>query len=158
MATKSTDLKSGLGQLESTLELYLVDKAPFSLPSNVKEIIVSFAPWVTVIGLVLAIPGILLAFGMGAVVAPFTGFMGPAYAMQYSMMYMVSMAFLAVTVVLEALADPGLFNRSAKAWKLLYYALLVGAVSSLVGGNIISAIIGVVIGMYFLFQVKSYYK
>ncbi len=151
-------MKSALGKLEDMLDLYLVEKAPFSLPSNVKEIIVSFAPWITLIGLIIAIPGILLAFGLGAIVAPITGFMGPAYAAQYSMMYLVSMVVLAITVVMEALAVPGLFKRSAKGWRLIYYAALLGAISSIVGGNLIGGIIGAVIGLYFVFQVKSYYK
>ncbi|MDO8609713.1 MAG: hypothetical protein Q7R95_04140, partial [bacterium] len=158
MATKATDLKSALVQLEDTLELYLVKKAPFTLPDNVKEIIVKFAPYLSILMLVVAIPGILLALGLGSVVAPFTAMMGPQYAVSYGMGYVVSMAVLAVSVVLEAMAVPGLFSRSLKAWHLLFYASLISAVSSLLSGQIVSAIIGAVIGLYFLFQVKSYYK
>ena len=51
---KNTDLKSVFGQLEGTLETYLVDKAPYTLPDNVKEITVSFAPWISIIVLLLA--------------------------------------------------------------------------------------------------------
>lgn len=155
---KNTDVKAGLGQLEDTLETYLVDKAPFTLPDNVKEIVVSFAPWISIIVLLLAIPGILLVLGAGAIVAPFTVFLGPRYAMNYGMTYIVSMVVLAVSVVLEALAVPGLFKRSLGAWRLLYYASLVNLVSGILGGNFLSAIVGSLIGLYFLFQVKSYYK
>ena len=44
VSTKNTDLKGALGQLEKFLEEYLVKKAPFTLPTNIKEIIVNFAP------------------------------------------------------------------------------------------------------------------
>lgn len=155
---KNTDVKSALGQLEGTLETYLVDKAPYTLPDNVKDIIVSFAPWASILLLLLAIPGILLVLGAGALVSPFAMFLGPRYAMSYGMTYLLSMGALAVSVVLEALAVPGLFKKSLGAWKLLYYAALVNLVSGVLGGSFVSAIVGSLIGLYFLFQVKSYYK
>lgn len=158
MATKNTDFKSALGQLEDTLELYLVQKAPFSLPGNIKELIVKVAPWLTLIFLILSIPAILLAFGLGALIAPFTVFLGPGYAVSYGISYLVSMAALAVSVVLEALAVPGLFRRAKKAWTLLFYASLVGIVSSVIGGNVIGGVVGGLISLYFLFQIKEYYK
>jgi len=158
MATKSTDFKSALGQLEDVLDTYLVDKAPFTLPSNVKETIVNFAPWISLVVLVLAIPGILLALGMGALVAPITGFMGPAYAISYSFGYTISMIILAVSVILEAIAIPGLFKREKKAWSLIYYAALINGISGIIGGNLIGGLLGALIGLYFLFQIKSYYK
>lgn len=155
---KSTDFKSALGQLEDALELYLVEKAPFSLPGNTKELIVKLAPWLVLIFLILSVPAILLAFGLGALVAPFTVFLGPGYAVSYGVNYMISMVALAVAVVLEALAVPGLFKRAKKAWTLLFYASLVYLASSVIGGNLIGGIVGGVIGLYFLFQVKEYYK
>lgn len=155
---KNTDLKSALGQLEETLELYLVKKAPFTLPENIKELIVNLAPWLVIVGLILTIPGILMVFGLGALVAPFTPFFGPGYAVSYGINYLLSMATLAVVVVLEALAVPGLFKRSKKAWTLIFYSSLVAVVSGILGGNLIGAVVGGVISLYFVFQVRQYYK
>jgi hypothetical protein len=158
MATKNTDFKAAVGQLEDTLELYLVKKAPFSLPGNIKELIVNVAPWLTLVFLILSVPAILLAFGLGALVAPFTVFLGPGYAVSYGVSYLISMAALAVAVVLQALAVPGLFRRERKAWTFLFYASLVGVFSSVVGGNVIGGLVGGLIGLYFLFQIREYYK
>lgn len=153
----SKDFKSSLGQLEDVFELYLLKKAP-SLPSNVKELIVKFAPWVNILLALFAIPAVLLVLGLGALVAPFSMFLGPAGAVSYGINYLVSTAILGITVVLELMAIPGLFSRSRKAWNLLYYATLLSAVSSLVSFHIFNALFSALIGLYFLFQIREYYK
>lgn len=152
------DALSALSQLETTLNEYLVVKAPFTLPGNIKEIIAKLAPWFTLIGVVIAIPAILLVLGLGALVAPFAMMGGPAYAANYGTMYVVSMLVSVVALVLQAIAIPGLFKRSKGAWNLLYYASLITLVSGIVGGNVIGALISAVIGLYFLFQVRELYK
>lgn len=155
---KNTDIKSVLGQLEDTLDLYLVKKAPFSLPDNVKEIIVSLAPWVAIIVMIVAIPGVLFVLGLGAIVAPFTAFLGPGYAITYGLNYTIAMLVTAVSIVLELLAIPGLFKRSRKAWNLIFYATLISAISGIISGGLIGTLIGALIGLYFLFQIREYYK
>ena len=154
MAKSTKDLKSALGQLEETLEVYLVDKAPFQLPENIKELIVKFAPWISLILLVITLPAILLAFGLGALVAPFA-FLG---GVQAGVSFGFGMVFGAVVLVLEALAIPGLFGRKRSAWNLMFYASLLGAVQNVLSFNLGGLVIGTLISLYFLFQVKSYYK
>lgn len=151
--TKGTDFKSSMSSLEETLEVYLVDKAP-KLPENIKEIIVKFAPWISLIVLVVTLPAILLAFGLGALVAPFA-FLGGLHA---GVSFGVGMLFGAVILVLEALAIPGLFGRKRSAWNLLFYASILGAVQNLISFNLGGLIIGTLVSFYFLFQVNSYYK
>ncbi len=157
MAEK-TDMGSSLGKLEDTFNEWFVTKAPFQLPKGLKEFIVAVAPWVTLVVMVLTLPLVLFALGLGAIVAPFAFLGGPAYGVTYGFNYTLSMIVLAVVVVLELLALPGLFKRSIKAWRLVYWAMLVSFISSLVSFNIISGIISAVIGLYFLFQVREYYK
>lgn len=154
MAKTTKDLKSALGQLEETLEVYLVDKAPFQLPENIKELIVKFAPWISLILLVVTLPAILLAFGLGALVAPFA-FLG---GVQAGVSFGFGMIFGAVVLVLEALAIPGLFKRKRSAWNLMFYAFLLGAVQNVLSFNLGGLVIGTLISLYFLFQVKDYYK
>lgn len=152
------DSKASMKQLEDTLELYLVKKAPFQLPKNAKDLIVQFAPWATIIIMVIAIPAVLLVLGLGALVAPFSIFLGPAGAVSYSINYVLSALILAVTIVLELMAIPGLFARSRRGWRLLYYSALLGLVSNLFSFHIVNGIISALIGLYFLFQVREYYK
>lgn len=153
MAAKTATATAGLGQLETVLDEYLVKKAP-ALPANIKELLVKFAPYLTIIGVVLAVPAIITLLGLGAVVSTSVYVVGAAVGYHYYL----GILFTVLTLVLEALAIPGLFARSKKGWNLLYYSTLVSAVYALVSLNFFGLIIGTLISLYFLFQVKSYYK
>lgn len=158
MEKHKNELKKNIDKLEEVLEVYLVKKAPFSLPDNIKELIVNFAPYLVILGIIFGVPAVLAVLGLGALVSPFTFFGGPAYAISYGFNYILSMLVFGVVLVLEALAVPGLFKKQRKAWQYLFYASLVSLVSGIISGNIISALIASVIGWYFLFQVKEYYR
>lgn len=138
-------------QVEKTLQLYLYDKAPH-LPPAWQEVLVKFLPYLTLLFVVLSLPVLLAALGVGAFLTPFMmigGGMG-----SYSLMLVV----FGVSVVLEAMAIPGLFNKSAKAWKLLYYSTLVNALYNFLTFNLIGFVIGGAISLYLLFQIKRYYS
>lgn len=150
MATKHSSV---LVTLEDKLDELLVDKAP-SLPTYWKETIVRYSPWLTLIAMILLLPLVLPLLGIGALLTPFSYMGGVGTGMNYTFSLLVSV----VTLVLEAMAIPGLFKRSRKAWYLLYYATLLGALSSLIDFNIGGLIIGTLLSLYILFQVKSYYK
>lgn len=151
---KKNDLKNALAKLEETLDLYMVKKAPFSIPDNIKDLIVQFAPYLTILGVILGIPVVLTLFGFGGFFYYFPGF-GTS---RFSFFYQLSTVVLAVTLVLEAMAIPGLFKREKKAWKLLYYAALVWVVYNLVRFDLLGLIVGGLLVFYILFQVKEYYK
>jgi len=152
MADKKT-LPANMTELESLLEEYLVKKAP-ALPENIKEIIVKFGPWITLILMLLALPVLLAAFGLGAAFMPLA-VMGGA---RFGLMSMLSLALSVASLVLEFMALPGLFKRQKQGWKFMYYATLVGAVSSAVHLDIIGLVVGTLISLYVIFQIKSYYK
>ena len=150
---KSKDFKSYLKQLEDLLSEYLVKKAP-ALPANIKEAIVNFAPWVTLVVLILTLPIVLAVFGLGAFFAPFS-FLGGITA---GTNYLLTILFSGVQLVLEAMAIPGLFKKSRAAWNLVFYAALVGAVQNIVTFNLGGLLIGTLLSLYILFQVREYYK
>ncbi len=152
---KTADLKSALSQLENVLEEYLVKKAPFQIPQNIKEIIVSLAPWLSLIGVVLAVPSILVLFGLGTAMMPLGYMMG---GLRYGATFSISMIFTVIILLLEAIAIPGLFKKARAGWNFMYYATLVGVVQNLIVFNIGGLIIGSLIGFYILFQVKELYK
>ena len=157
MADKKMDFSSLLSQLETTLDLYLVTKAP-ELPKTVKDLVVVLTPWFTLLGVLLSIPLVFVAFGLGALLAPFSLLTGPVSAINYGIGYLFSMIILAISLVLDAFALPGLFNRKAKGWKFLFWATLVSFVSSLFSFNLFGGLIGALVSLYFLFQIKTYYK
>ena len=149
----TTDVKTIINQLYTFLDLYLVKKAP-ALPENVKEIIVKFSPYLSIIALVLSIPALLGLLGLYAVFSPAMLLGGATYGFSS----IVSIVFLVVSLALEAIAIPGLFARKASAWKLIFYVALVNAVDALLHFNLGGLIIGTAISLYFIYQVKSYYK
>lgn len=153
MATSQTEWKSAMAKLEKQLELYLVDKAP-SIPKEWKQLIVKIAPWLSVIMVVFAVPAILAAFGLTAMFGSLIYLTGPVYGAGLT----ISWFFTLVIMALEALAIPGLFKRTKAGWNLLFYANLLGAVQNLVIFNLGGLIIGTLLGLYILFQVKEYYK
>ncbi|MEK7634021.1 MAG: hypothetical protein AAB437_04220 [Patescibacteria group bacterium] len=158
-ATEKTDFGSMFGKLEVTLEEYLVKKAPFQLPKNVKEIIVKFAPYLAILGVVMGIPGVLALLGAGTILAPL-GLVGGMMTGRpfLGFGYIINVLFLGVIVLLEGLAIPGLFSRSKKAWTYLYWSALVGIIQNILTFNVGGLVIGGILSMYFLFQVKEYYK
>jgi len=155
--TKAPDTKAALNQLEIILDEYLGKKAP-AMPENIKETLVSFAPYLAIIGIVISLPAIFAILGIGAMMGPFSAFLGASYMMSYGVTYYIGIVGLIISAILEALAIQGLFKRSMGAWRLMYYASLVTFVASVLQGNLSSAIIGGLIGLYILFQVKGMYK
>lgn len=155
--SKAPDYKASLEQLETMLGDLFVHKAP-AMPENFKETIVSFAPYLAIIGIVISLPAIFAILGIGAMMGPFSAFMGAGYMMSYGFTYYIGIIALIIGAVFELLAIPGLFKRSMSAWKFMFYASLISFVTSVLQGNLSSAIIGGLIGMYILFQVKNLYK
>jgi hypothetical protein len=133
------------------LDYYLVTKAPFQLPMAAKEAIVKYGPWIAIVLLVLGLPAILVVLGIGALFAPFAG---AAYAANFT----YATIFLIIIVGLEIAALPGLFARKMQGWRLIFYSRLVAIVSSLLSGFIINAVVGAVISLYILFQVRALYE
>ena len=132
------------------LDFYLVQKAPFQLPDNVKEFIVKYGPWITVVLLVLTLPPLLFVLGLGTALMPFGGI---GYATGFTYLTIV----LLIQVGLMVAALPGLFARKMSGWTLVFYSELASIAFSLLSGSILSAIVGGLIGLYILFQVRPLY-
>lgn len=159
-----------LGSLEHLLDEYLVTKAPFQLPVSAKEFLVKAAPYLVILFLILSLPAIFMLFGMGFFMGDMMlsgdvwmgdseGMMWPQGAVMGMQTWVYVYGILAAIIfVMEAIAVPGLFAQSKKGWNWIYYAQVLSLVISVLAGDIIGALIGFVIGMYLLFQVKSYYK
>lgn len=158
MATKTssakTDVKQAMSQLDTILNEYLVKKAPV-LPQNLKEVLVKFAPYLTILSVVVSVPSLLSMLGLSASVTKdlywaMVGFTG------YN--FYLAIAFSLVIVALQALAVPGLLARKLQGWTMLYYAVLVNAVSMLMGMNLVSFVVWTGLSLYVLFQVRSMYR
>lgn len=132
------------------LDFYLVKKAPFQIPGEIREFLVKFGPWIALVLLVLSLPALLLMLGVGTAVMPYGGV---GYATSFTYLTVVLLA----QMVLQALALPGLFARKMSGWKLIFYSQLIGITFSLLSGSIIGALLFGLIGLYILFQVRPLY-
>ncbi|MDP2672685.1 MAG: hypothetical protein Q8O84_02650 [Nanoarchaeota archaeon] len=144
-----------MDSLTTTLDSYLVKKAP-ALPANIKEILVQFAPWIAIMSIVFSVPAILALFGLGALFSamPYAAYGGASLSFNV----ILAIVFLIVGAVLKVFALPGLFARSKAGWNFLFYSFLLSAVYSLFTLDFFGLIIGTLISLYLLFQVKIYYK
>lgn len=133
------------------LNFYLVTKAPIQIPEAGREAIVRYGPWVLVVLLVITLPAALFILGLGTLIAPFAG-------VNYATGFGLSAIGLLVTFALEVAALPGLFARKMSGWTLLFYARLASILFSLLAMNLGVAIVGGLLSLYLLFQVRALYK
>ena len=124
-------------------------KAPH-LPAAWREVIVKVVPWLALVFGVLGILGGISALGlspMAAVGGVRTGF------------DMIVVGFAAIlSSVLAVMAFPKLRARAYQGWRLLLLAQVVNIVASVLTLDLVGAVLSFLIGFYFLFEVKSYYK
>ena len=133
------------------LDFYLVKQAPFQIPDGGREWIVKFGPWITVVLLILTLPILLFALGLGVIWIPFGG-------VGYASGFGVLTLFVLVELGLMIAALPGLFARKMAGWQLLFYSQLVNIAYNVLSGHVVSALLGGLIGLYILFQVRPLYR
>ena len=132
------------------LDFYLVNKAPFQIPDAGREWIVKFGPWITVVLLILTLPILLVALGIGVFFMPWGGV---GYATGFGVMTIV----IIIEIGLMIAALPGLFARKMAGWTLLFYSQLVSIVYNVLTGNVVGGLLVGLIGLYILFQVRTKY-
>ena len=150
MTTPETRAAEAPKDLIGFLDFYLVKKAPFQIPDGGKEMIVKFGPWITLILLILTLPILLFALGLGTILIPFGG-------VGYAAGFGVLTIFVIIEIGLMIAALPGLFNRRMAGWRLLFYSQLVGILYNLLSGAVVSGLIFGLIALYILFQVRPLY-
>ena len=155
---KQNGYKHHLHGLEQFFDTYLREKVPFKLPAEAKEFIVTYGPWITLVLLVISalviVPLVLLSLGLSVVAFPLEG----ARYYHGSLFGALELLITVVSLFLEAAAIPGLLKRKISAWYLVYYAALLSALSTLLSLNLVNFVVGLVLSMYVLFQIKEYYK
>lgn len=159
--------------LEKSLDDFFVKKAP-PLPAGGKKFIVEYLPW---INLILGVISLYTAWVLwhwahfANTLVNYANSLSAAYGgpvvatNRMSIGIWLGIAVLAVEGLLYIAAFPGTRDRKKSGWNLLYYALLLNIVYGVVVlftnyggvGNLVSAVIGSAIGLYFLFQIRSSY-
>ncbi len=136
-----------LKPLEAELLPIFTTKAPFQLPEEWKRLIVKVIPWIQLI----FVPLSLLAIGFGTLASLLS-----LFTLHFLSALSITVSLLAL--VCSLLSIMGLFDRTRAGWVWSYYSYLLSIVSGIIGFSFFSAAITFLIGGYFLFQVREYYK
>ena len=129
-----------------------------ALPKGATDFIVKLSPWLAVFGAIFSVLSVLSLYSLMTYVGPFAAYAGVG---GFSITILLSMVVLLVWALLYLLAFPSLRARKIKGWNLMLYGIFLYILSAIVRLNvvdIISVLIGSLIGYYFLYQIKSYYK
>lgn len=159
-STLASEGKKHVSALESSLAS-LFAKTPH-LPHNIVEILATIAPWLAllfgVLG-VLALLPMLMLIPMASFSAPM---MGAVAAYGWYPMMIVGFFAGIVSTILNLLAFRPLLKRMKKGWNLLFYSTLLSVVVTLVqivfGSSGALSIVGSLIGLWLLFEVRNVYK
>jgi hypothetical protein len=147
----NADLSSLLAQLTNFFEDIFLKKAP-GMPVAVKEILVKYGPYITILMLVLSIPTVLFILGVGAALTPY------GYAARAGLGFSFAVIFLVVSMVMQGLSVSGLLARKMSGWNWVYWSVLVNIIYSVLSLNIVGGLISAVLGLWVLFQIREYYR
>ncbi len=124
------------------------------LPNNVRDVLVQIAPW---LALIFGILGVIAGIGLLGV-SPLALLGGVNASITVFLYGIISI----IGSVLMVMAYPKLAKRRYGGWMLLFWAELVNALAavlSIFNGSVsVGSFLGILLGMYLLFEVKSYYK
>ena len=140
--------------LEKELEPIFLGKFP-AFPEEVKEFLVKYGPYLMLVGAIIGAFGLLAAFGIGGAAV---GLGAAAYAFGSTVQFWIGLAITSVQIVLYFMAFAPLRERKKEGWKLLYYALLLGLLGSLIQLSLLGLLIGGLLGFWVLFQIRDKYS
>ncbi len=124
-------------------------KAPH-LPAKWRETLVNVLPWLVLVFGVLGVLAGISALGVSPIAA-LGGVRGGAQLM-------LSGVALIAGSVLMLLAYSQLRVKAYKGWRLLVLGQAIYVVSQVLSFDLVGAALSFLVGFYFLFEIKSYYK
>lgn len=166
-----------LQKLEVCLDDALHKKAPFQLPQNGKRGIAHALWWIALVAGLLQLWAAWIFWHAAHTINRLVDFANSLssvygtnpYAPQVvhlGFFFYLSLIVLTLDAVLLLVAVPKLKNMQKGGWNLLFYGALINAIYGVVRifsdygggvGSLIWAIIGSLVGLYFLFQAREYF-
>ena len=166
-----------LQKLETSLDEVLHKKAPFQLPVNGKRGLAYALWWIALVAGLLQLWAAWMFWHAAHTINKLVDFANSlssvygttpytAPAVHLGFFFYLSLLVLAFDAVLLLFAVPQLKAHRKSGWNLLFYGALINAVYGVVRifsdygggiGSLIWALIGSVIGLYFLFQAREYF-
>ena len=124
--------------------------------------------WITLLVVVIDGMAALGIYQAATYVSQFTNYFamaGVSNVAGWTMPMIISIALFLLTAVIMAMAISPLKGMKRKGWDLLFMSTIVSVVASVFNygnGNIITSLIGAaigaVVGMYFLFEIRSHFN
>lgn len=166
---------AALENLEKSLDEMFVKNAPFQLPENAKKFIVQYLPYFNLFFGVVSLWAAWSLYSWANTVNKWVdyaneltrSFGGADYvsSSRFTATLWLSIILLTVQAVLWIGAFPGTRDKKKSGWNLLFIALLVNVVYGVAVmftdygnfGSLIGTLISTVVGLYFLFQIRSHY-
>ncbi len=164
MATSNFVAYTKFADLEKYGDEYLINKAPFQIPDSVREFLVKFGPYAMIVFMILWLLAYLNLYGTYANLSQYSmmygygGMMGTGVGNFWTPTIVISIIASLVAFVIQIKALPGLLARKKEGWEYMTYASLVWLIPNVLNVQIIGLVIGFVISMYILFQLKYMYK
>jgi hypothetical protein len=158
--------------LETTLEKF--SKGLPSLPKNVKDWLVHWAPWLTLIGGILMLWAAWSLWHWAHVANTLINYANnlsralggqSVVSNRMTVGIWLGVIVLLVEAVMYLMAFPSLKTQKKSGWDLLFVVSIINVVYGVVlmftnyggVGNLFGSVIGTLIGWYLLFQIRSYY-
>ena len=160
----------------SSLETSLSNafKSAPKLPVGAKNLLVAWMPWFNLLGGLLSLYAAYSLYHWAHVANALTDYAnslseafggGKVVNDRWSVTVWVGLIVLVIEGVIFLAAFPGTKARKLGGWRLVFYAAILNAVYGIVsmftdyGGasSLIGYIIGTVVGLYFLFQIRDAY-
>lgn len=165
---------AALTQLENKLDEVLGKKSPVQLPENARKVIVEYLPWINLVIGVFTLWGAWTLWRWAHLANTLVDYANQlsraiggttVAAQRLTVVIWLGLITLAVEGVLMIAAFPGTRDRKKAGWNLLFYAALINVVYGVIilfsdyggAGRFVGSLIGSVIGLYFLFQIRGYY-
>lgn len=129
-----------------------------AIPKKGREVLVKFVPIIAVVFGILGIITSIGGLGLLTATSPLAVLGGADSVSSYGTGFVSVLIYLVSSVMLLA-AFPGLKARKVTGWNLLFWSEIVSFVGGIVSlTSILSALISIIIGLYLVFQIRSYYK
>jgi len=131
---------------------YLYEKLPH-IPEAQRRLVAKYFPFAVTILLGWRIIT-LVRYISFQLITPSAAYLYPALGGGYGI---VGIMLVGMAVVLAGIALPGLFTFKRFGWTYLFLSELLIILTNLIHLNIVNFLVGGLIALYILFQVRSYY-
>ncbi len=127
------------------------------LPKNAQDVLVKVMPYIALLFGLLGVFGAISGLGILTATSPLAIMGGAEGVSAYGGGFVASLIWL-ISAGLMLAAYPGLNTRKHKGWDLLFWSEIASLLGSIVALSFVSGLIGALIGVYLLFEIKSHYK